>query len=282
VPVFVYGSLLWKSVQQVLLGRVPKAQPALLTGFRRWRVKGERFPAVAEEDPSDVASAARDQPPPLRGALLMDLTPEEAAIYDEYEDDEYDKRLITPSIVPDVAGDPLEWAQRMSVVEEDIPRLKQNGLQPTSAWAYIWTERELLDHELWRPSRDFIPYEDEYLQMTGEFVEEDLPEELKTVSLSAGGGLSVLKLSGRQGVASHVAAAAELLKGSAGKAPANRLCLKALGGAVPLVAQTAAELEKQSLAKIQRVSTGYPRSDSQASGNGGVPQLAVYLVKQAA
>ncbi len=53
---FVYGTLMADEVVSLLIRRVPKAQPAVLSGYKRYRVKGQVFPAIlpAASEPSKL------------------------------------------------------------------------------------------------------------------------------------------------------------------------------------------------------------------------------------
>lgn len=104
--------------------------------------------------------------------VLDDLLPEEAAIFDEFEDDEYDKRLVRPRLVGDFSEDPLTWVRQ--------PAHAGDGGEEIDALAYVWTEESSLEDVAWVPERDFEPYEREYVEMCGSFVEEELPEELRS------------------------------------------------------------------------------------------------------
>ncbi len=67
---------------EALLGRVPEAQEAVLSGFRRYLVVDEVHPGIR---PSSVESSE------VSGLLLVGLTNYEISIMDRYEGDEYQR-----------------------------------------------------------------------------------------------------------------------------------------------------------------------------------------------
>lgn len=50
---FVYGMLMADEVLTLLIKRVPRWQPATLSGYVRHRVRGQVFPAIAPATPQD-------------------------------------------------------------------------------------------------------------------------------------------------------------------------------------------------------------------------------------
>lgn len=53
---FVYGTLMADEVVKLLINRVPPSRPATLSGFRRYRVQGQLFPAIVPASPEDTVS----------------------------------------------------------------------------------------------------------------------------------------------------------------------------------------------------------------------------------
>ena len=72
-------------VLQVLLNRVPEVRPAVLRGYRRYRLVDRCYPAVVARGPSDAVC----------GRLLCNLSDAEVALLNAFEDDAYD-RLFVP------------------------------------------------------------------------------------------------------------------------------------------------------------------------------------------
>lgn len=76
--VFVYGTLQYPMILDALLGRVPASEHARVRGYVRYGVKGEPFPAVVPCESGEV-----------EGLLLNGLSPDEMAILDDYEGEQY-------------------------------------------------------------------------------------------------------------------------------------------------------------------------------------------------
>nr|XP_043638869.1 AIG2-like protein D [Erigeron canadensis] len=81
--VFVYGSLLADDVVRLLLNRIPQTSPAFLNGYHRFSIKGRVYPAISPVENSKVI-----------GRVLIGLSAKELDILDEYEAEEYDKKLV--------------------------------------------------------------------------------------------------------------------------------------------------------------------------------------------
>eukprot|EP00977_Amphora_coffeiformis_P006023 scaffold1294_cov167-Amphora_coffeaeformis.AAC.4 len=89
---FVYGTLMAPEVMQTLVSRLPPCRPATLAGYSRHPVAGYAFPGiVASEKIKD--SAARQTSVP--GLLFTDLTHDELAILDWFEDREYTRTQVS-------------------------------------------------------------------------------------------------------------------------------------------------------------------------------------------
>ncbi|KAA8884672.1 gamma-glutamylcyclotransferase [Nocardia colli] len=80
---FVYGTLQFPEVLEVLIGRVPQRRAATASGWRVAALPGLRYPGLVPES-SALA----------RGLTLDGLTAEEWEILDAFEDDQYDLRPI--------------------------------------------------------------------------------------------------------------------------------------------------------------------------------------------
>lgn len=77
-PIFVYGTLMYPPVLNLLLKRVPTLTPATVKGFRRCRVLNQPYPAVVID-----ATASVD------GLLLSGLLADEIETLHDYEGEEY-------------------------------------------------------------------------------------------------------------------------------------------------------------------------------------------------
>ena len=80
---FVYGSLMAEEVLKILIGRVPKMQPAMLANYARHPVAGACFPAIVANKRASV-----------EGRLLEDLSPPDLAVLDFFEDEEYVRTAV--------------------------------------------------------------------------------------------------------------------------------------------------------------------------------------------
>ncbi|MET9293072.1 gamma-glutamylcyclotransferase family protein [Streptomyces sp. NPDC003077] len=83
---FVYGTLQFDAVLDALLSRVPQRTPASAPGWRAAALEGRLYPGLVAA-PDATAT----------GLLLTDLTNEEWAVLDAFEDDRYDLRELTLS-----------------------------------------------------------------------------------------------------------------------------------------------------------------------------------------
>lgn len=78
---FAYGTLMWPEVLEAVIGRRLQGTPAVVHGYRRLRVRGERYPAV-------VPSASDS----VEGILYGNLGDSEFEHLDRFEGLEYDRR----------------------------------------------------------------------------------------------------------------------------------------------------------------------------------------------
>lgn len=76
---FAYGTLQFDAVLDALLGRIPQRTPASAPGWRAAALEGRLYPGLVTA-PNATAP----------GLLLSDLSKEEWAILDAFEDDRYD------------------------------------------------------------------------------------------------------------------------------------------------------------------------------------------------
>ncbi|MGL5826642.1 MAG: gamma-glutamylcyclotransferase family protein [Nocardioides sp.] len=110
MPLFVYGSLLFPEVMEVLIGRNPRRRPAAVDDWRVVGLPGEVYPGLVSS-PGSTAS----------GELLCDLTGSEWEVLDAFENDIYDLAVINSRalgadvwayVVADVLDYPVEWDAR--------------------------------------------------------------------------------------------------------------------------------------------------------------------------
>ncbi len=114
---FAYGTLALPDVVDALTGRVPETRPARLAGYRCRLLHGEPFPGV-ERYPGSATD----------GVLYSGLSPADLSILDTFEDEPYQRRVVT---VKPVDGEPIR------------------------AWAYVVPAHagNLLSSEPWEPAR---------------------------------------------------------------------------------------------------------------------------------
>jgi gamma-glutamylcyclotransferase (GGCT)/AIG2-like uncharacterized protein YtfP len=79
IDLFVYGVLMFAELRLALTGRDFATSPAALSGYRRYRVKAEQFPALLAQAGSVT-----------NGLLLHDVDPDTRALFDLFEDVEND------------------------------------------------------------------------------------------------------------------------------------------------------------------------------------------------
>lgn len=102
---FVYGTLRFPEVLEILIGRVPELTPASARGWRVRALPGLVYPGLVA-DPQGVAD----------GLLIAGLTGAERAVLDAYEDDLYELRRLpldngreAPAYVWKDATEQYEW-----------------------------------------------------------------------------------------------------------------------------------------------------------------------------
>ena len=133
--VFVYGSLMCHEVLRTLLGRVPKYVHGSVHGYHRYCIRDRSYPAVAKEAKGTVA-----------GMVLQEMTAPEMDIFDEFEDDGYERVKVRVSTVS-----PKE------VVEAEM---------------YLWATSKAILYGEWSYERDYLPNRPEYLVMCRQFIDE--------------------------------------------------------------------------------------------------------------
>jgi gamma-glutamylcyclotransferase (GGCT)/AIG2-like uncharacterized protein YtfP len=87
MALFVYGTLMVPEVLVALLGRVPSRREASLTGYRRYAIQGECYPAIISDANASVS-----------GYLLTGLTEAEVEIFDAYEGDPYERTQVSVNV----------------------------------------------------------------------------------------------------------------------------------------------------------------------------------------
>eukprot|EP00197_Chlamydomonas_leiostraca_P012842 CAMPEP_0202861696 /NCGR_PEP_ID=MMETSP1391-20130828/3011_1 /ASSEMBLY_ACC=CAM_ASM_000867 /TAXON_ID=1034604 /ORGANISM="Chlamydomonas leiostraca, Strain SAG 11-49" /LENGTH=156 /DNA_ID=CAMNT_0049541125 /DNA_START=141 /DNA_END=612 /DNA_ORIENTATION=+ len=83
---FVYGTLMAEEVLRSLLRRVPTNKPAVLAGYKRYRVRHASFPAILPAQPEDR----------VQGKVLLGLSKAELQRLDVYESGMYVRTRVNP------------------------------------------------------------------------------------------------------------------------------------------------------------------------------------------
>jgi len=94
IDLFVYGTLQIPEVFQAVTGRNVPAEPARLAEHARYRLKGLSYPGLVVEDGAVT-----------EGLLFRRLGPGEVARLDAFEDDFYERRMVS---VTTLAGETVE------------------------------------------------------------------------------------------------------------------------------------------------------------------------------
>lgn len=89
IDIFVYGSLMFDSVRDMLINTRYQALYARIDGYRRLSVKGEVYPGLIE--------SAGD---PVNGVLLLGISNTILPVLDQFEGDYYRRQSVTV-MVPD-------------------------------------------------------------------------------------------------------------------------------------------------------------------------------------
>lgn len=92
VDLFVYGSLMFDPVWTRVVGQPKTSVPASLSGYRRYAVRDETYPAILAQSGAQVA-----------GQLIRGLAAEQLARLDAFEGDDYRR------IVVDVFAEQRLW-----------------------------------------------------------------------------------------------------------------------------------------------------------------------------
>jgi gamma-glutamylcyclotransferase (GGCT)/AIG2-like uncharacterized protein YtfP len=77
---FAYGTLMWPEVLEAVTGRRMTGEKMTLSGYKRLRVKGERYPVVID--------SARDS---VEGVFYRNLSTREFQCLDRFEGEQYDR-----------------------------------------------------------------------------------------------------------------------------------------------------------------------------------------------
>lgn len=93
VHVFTYGSLMFAPVWRRVVSGDYRSTPALLTGYRRHRVRGAAYPALVAVDPG-----AEPPAPALPGVLYLAVDPADLQALDAFEGADYRRIRVEVSV----------------------------------------------------------------------------------------------------------------------------------------------------------------------------------------
>jgi len=82
--IFVYGTLQSEPIISKLTGKYFSSFPAILQGYKRYRVKGHDYPAIVAEESSET-----------KGLVVMNVEDSDLHILSFYEGDEYEKKIVS-------------------------------------------------------------------------------------------------------------------------------------------------------------------------------------------
>ena len=121
-------------VMQRIIGRTPTPQKAVLSGFHRYKIRDELYPAIAKKDGAEV-----------HGMFITDLTQSELTLMDEWEDDEYER---------------VEVEVEIQTTQEGC-----NATHVKKTYAYCWSSQSDHNklHGTWQFEVDFMPIEQHFL-----------------------------------------------------------------------------------------------------------------------
>jgi gamma-glutamylcyclotransferase (GGCT)/AIG2-like uncharacterized protein YtfP len=85
---FTYGSLMYPQVWSRVMQRLHASRPATLAGYSRRQLPGEVHPAMIPSGPDST----------IEGVLYADLTPDELARLDRFEDEGIDYKRISVTV----------------------------------------------------------------------------------------------------------------------------------------------------------------------------------------
>ncbi|MFI6043731.1 gamma-glutamylcyclotransferase family protein [Nocardia sp. NPDC051321] len=138
---FVYGTLQFPEVLEILIGRVPQRTTAAAPGWRVAALPGRVYPGLVPE-PNALA----------HGIVLAGLTSTEWAVLDAFEDDEYDLRPIDLAR-PAQRSWTYEWTATVAqddwhpahFVTDHLPHFVTHSAQWRRGLK-MWSDRENGDH----------------------------------------------------------------------------------------------------------------------------------------
>ncbi|KAJ5619499.1 hypothetical protein N7510_003483 [Penicillium lagena] len=128
----------------------PRFQPAVLHGYRRYRVRDEEYPGIVAATETGDADSVGDSQMSVLGTLVSGLTDSDIRLLDDYEGSEY----VRERILVRTADKSLGLASSGEKASADMSLLHAfNTAEATnevSAMAYVWVAgRERLEEAEW-------------------------------------------------------------------------------------------------------------------------------------
>ena len=133
-PLFVYGSLLFPEVVEILLDHDRPRQDVIVPGWRVVALPNQVYPTLVRDDASTAS-----------GHLMLDLTPTDWRTLDAFENDAYDLARVHPAHVADhayafVSADPSHYGGGAWHVEHFVRDALKAYLVRCAAWRRRYDE----------------------------------------------------------------------------------------------------------------------------------------------
>ena len=123
---FVYGSLRFDGIAELVGGGPFVAQPCVLYGHRRRRVRGRPWPGI-RPDPEEQTD----------GLILRDVSPDQIEIFDLFEGDAYQRQIVRVQMSAPEKGAADAFAY---VIRGELTHWMTNEL-----WDQEWFEKNILE-----------------------------------------------------------------------------------------------------------------------------------------
>lgn len=130
--------------------RLPRFRPAVLHGYRRYRVRDEDYPGIVAATETGGADSVGHRHTSVLGTLVSGLTDSDIRLLDDYEGNEY----LRERILVRTADESPSSASSGDKNSEDMSQLHAfntaKATNEVSAMAYVWAAgRERLEEAEW-------------------------------------------------------------------------------------------------------------------------------------
>lgn len=132
---FFYGTLMHPDVRTRVVRGSYRCEPAALTGFARYRVRGQTYPAMMEK-----AGEAVD------GVVCFDVSDADVVRLDRFEGEDYLRQVVHPALSTgnvircEAYLYRIQRAERLEVDEWNMDWFQQHGLKEFLATYDGWAE----------------------------------------------------------------------------------------------------------------------------------------------